>query len=204
MQWVTNQNRGTPSTDFIGGFSFPQMYVSLLVCASCAEQVLFLQPFVGEHRQCFSPSFTMFTEPLLNICIRVGREQQTVTVTTPGMPDVQLASTPQFDYQHSYGTSSHFSYYNSPSYRYFPEYARFLSFGHCYLTWSRSSFPGETRQRGVSFQTTYTRVYKTSHSRSRKHSKNQHQSHSSSLSLTKTFHSAQLFSRDAQTSIYWS
>jgi hypothetical protein len=37
MQWVANQNRGTPSTEFVGGFQFPQTCVSLLVYASFTE-----------------------------------------------------------------------------------------------------------------------------------------------------------------------
>jgi len=63
-----------------------------------------LKRFAGAHRQCSSPSLTMFTGLCLRICFCFGRQQQTVTITTPGATDVQLESSSQYVYQHPYAT----------------------------------------------------------------------------------------------------
>ena len=55
----------------------------------------------------------MFTGLWLRICFGFGSQQQTVTITTPGIADIQFAPTPMLDAQHRYASSLSFSHHGS-------------------------------------------------------------------------------------------
>jgi len=55
----------------------------------------------------------MFTGLWLRICFGFGSQQQTVTITTPGVADIQFASTPTLDIQHRYASFLSFSHHGS-------------------------------------------------------------------------------------------
>ena len=101
--------------------SFPKRtFLSLCATVGPKQQ---LRCFAGRLRKCPSPFLTMFTG-WLRICFGSGRQQQTVTITTPGITDVQFASTPPHDYQHSYATFLSSSHHGSLFCRYFPQCAQ--------------------------------------------------------------------------------
>ncbi|KAF9647631.1 hypothetical protein BDM02DRAFT_3156037 [Thelephora ganbajun] len=56
----------------------------------------------------------MFTGVWLRICFHFGRQQQTVTITTPGVTDIQFLSTLQHDYQHSPSKQAPPPHYQAP------------------------------------------------------------------------------------------
>ena len=69
----------------------------------------------------------MFTGLWLRICFCFGSQQQTVTITTPGIPDIQFASTPPLDAQHQYVLFLSISRRGSSFCSYFPECGQFRS-----------------------------------------------------------------------------
>jgi len=110
MQWVTSENQGPPPAEFVGGFQHPQRCVSLPPSPGLNRGLIH---FAGGHRKFFSSPLTMFTGLWLRICFSFGSQQQTVTITTPGIADIRFASTPTPDVQQRYALPSSFSHHGS-------------------------------------------------------------------------------------------
>ena len=171
MQWVASEKQGTPPAGFVGGFQLPQMYVSLFLRPSWAEPIT--DTFCrGPPSVLFIPPLTMFTGLWLRICFGFGSQQQTVTITTPGIADIQFASTPTLDAQHPYVSPLILFSPWLMVCRPFLECGQFRSIvASCSYLENRPGFPDDARQRAASLQSTstytYRRVRKTSRSKGR-------------------------------------